>query len=275
MQRRRIVKKLIPVEGNKYEQNNLVLLKYFKINKEEIIQKERLVKLAKKYQLEYVDYHKYFSSSYFSSKKFLFHLGDEPFDLKKLFKINKDFERIYTVNCEINDRRIYPIPLGLTDTSWCALIGDLDIIEEFNQKEKNYINLAYINFNTERKDKGLKDRLLIKKLFAEEKWVTDGVFERNEKGHRNFIHNIYNHKFVFCPRGNGVDTHRLWMSLYLRTIPIVIKHPVNKCFRHLPILFIDYWDEINEEFLLKKWEEMSIKKYDFNILKMSYWDSKF
>lgn len=268
MQRRIIIQKNIL----KYEE---YYLKDFKIEQNQIIQKERLVALAEKYSLKHIDYNHFFQQKHFCSERYFFHLGDKPFDRKVLLKLNSNFTEIYTVNCEINDPRIFSIPLGVTDTSHCDLIGDLNIITEFNNTEKKYINLAYINFNTERKDKGLKDRLTIKKLFSQKKWVTDDNFNRTKQGHRNFIKNIYNHKFVFCPRGNGVDTHRLWMSLYLKTIPIVIKEKTNIQFRHLPIVFIDNWNQINEQFLLNKYEEMNNKKYDFSILRLNYWEKKF
>jgi len=31
------------------------------------------------------------------------------------------------------------------------------------------------------------------------------------------------HKYVLCPRGNGIDTHRFWETLYRGSIPIVFK----------------------------------------------------
>ena len=47
------------------------------------------------------------------------------------------------------------------------------------------------------------------------------------------------HRFVLCPAGNGVDTHRLWEALYLGAIPIVEKHPALQAFADLPILQVD------------------------------------
>ena len=238
-----------------------------------MLQKEKFIKLCKKLNIRTVDYKGFFIHKKLKDNLLFFHRGDEPFVDGYFKKIKRDFRKIYTVNCEVNNDRIIPIPLGITDTSWCSLIGDLDIIEEFNKSERCYKNLAYINFNTDRKDEGLNDRLLIKKIFSQEDWVTDGKFQRDKDGHRRFIDNIYNHKFVFCPRGNGVDTHRLWMSLYLGTIPIVKDHIVHSKFKHLPILFINDWSEINKEFLENKFEEIHSNQYDMNILKISYWEN--
>lgn len=260
-----------------YVNGEKIHLKDFIISKEDIIQKEKLVESAKINNISFCSYEDFqFNRLNINIDKYFFHLGDEPFDEKKLNKIQeKSYTKIYSVNCEINHPKIYPIPLGVTDTSWCSLIGDLDIIIEFNKTEKKHINLAYINFNTERKDLGFPCREKIKNLFSKKPWATDSVFMRNKEGHREFIKNIYNHKFVFCPRGNGVDTHRLWMTLYLRSIPIVLKHETNYQFRHLPILFVETWESVNEELLNLKWEEFNNKVYDFSLLKMSFWNRLF
>ena len=263
MQRRRIVRKHGSFSPKKeFIQGELEHLKDFNITTDEIIQKEKLIEYASKNDLKFYSYQDIIHKNpTFTSKKYLFHMGDEPFNTKKLLSINKDFEHLYSVNCEAaNDVRVFPIPLGVTDTSWCPLIGDLDIIIGFNRKPKDYINLAYINFNTDRRDMGLECRLKIKELFSDKDWVTEGKFQRDIEGHREFIRNIYNHKFVFCPRGNGVDTHRLWMALYLKSVPIV---------------FIDNWEEVNQEMLDKKWDEIHKNKYDFSVLKMSFWDKMF
>jgi hypothetical protein len=45
-------------------------------------------------------------------------------------------------------------------------------------------------------------------------------------------------------------------------------------FSDLPILFIDKWEDITEEFLLKKYEEIIKKEYNLDKLKFSYWRKK-
>ena len=89
--------------------------------------------------------------------------------------------------------------------------------------------------------------------------------------HREFLKQIYSHKFVFAPRGNGIDTHRLWESLYLRTIPIVKKSIAMEDFYDLPILFVDDWDNITEDFLNQKYDEIINEKYPLEKLKIDYW----
>ena len=56
-----------------------------------------------------------------------------------------------------------------------------------------------------------------------------------------YLDNIYNHRFVLCPEGNGIDTHRLWECLYMGTIPIVKANKNVRFYEDLPILMVNEW----------------------------------
>lgn len=250
----------------------MLKLNNLKISAEEIIQDEKFRKLLKEKNYLHLTYDGFKKCTRFDNKVIFFRLNDIPVTeimFKKLYDQNSTW---FAMNCEVIHDKVIPVPLGVTDTSWCDIIGDLDVIIETNKLERNIKNLCYFNCNTKRRDAGLKDRLMIQKGFSKRDWVTFGTFERTKSGHKRFIEDIYNHKFVFCPRGNGVDTHRLWMALYLGTIPIVKDHITYRTFKHLPIVFVNDWREVNEEFLNKKYEEIHSKEYDLSILKMSYWE---
>lgn len=51
-------------------------------------------------------------------------------------------------------------------------------------------------------------------------------------------------EFIACVRGNGVDTHRLWETLYRARTPIIFKDRWSESLRHLslPIRSIESWD---------------------------------
>jgi hypothetical protein len=40
--------------------------------------------------------------------------------------------------------------------------------------------------------------------------------------HKN-IQLLQRYKFCICPEGNGVDTHRLWEALYVKTVPLLLR----------------------------------------------------
>jgi hypothetical protein len=49
--------------------------------------------------------------------------------------------------------------------------------------------------------------------------------------------------FCIAPRGNGIDTHRIWEALYVRTIPIVTSSVVADQHADLPIVVLKDWAE--------------------------------
>lgn len=61
------------------------------------------------------------------------------------------------------------------------------------------------------------------------------------------------HRFVLCPPGNGVDTHRMWEALVAGAIPVVLRSPVTECFSALPILQVDDLTTITKDMLEANW----------------------
>jgi hypothetical protein len=57
------------------------------------------------------------------------------------------------------------------------------------------------------------------------------------------------HRFAACPRGNGIDTHRVWEALYLGVVPVVERSPSVEHFaaQGLPMVVVDGWSEVTPE----------------------------
>ena len=55
------------------------------------------------------------------------------------------------------------------------------------------------------------------------------------------------YRFCICPEGNGVDTHRLWEALYLKTVPVVIKSDFTSILQknNIPLVVLNSWDDFN------------------------------
>lgn len=66
------------------------------------------------------------------------------------------------------------------------------------------------------------------------------------KSTKNYFDNLTNYMFVICPEGNGADTHRIWESLLLNVIPIVIDTPFSKNLKNnsIPCLYLKDWDDL-------------------------------
>ena len=77
--------------------------------------------------------------------------------------------------------------------------------------------------------------------------------------------------FAISPAGNGIDCHRIWECLYLRTVPIVLKHEALEQFKHLPILFVDSWEEVTISFLQSKLNNFIDVDWNIAELDINFW----
>ena len=84
-------------------------------------------------------------------------------------------------------------------------------------------------------------------------------------------------KFVACPRGNGLDTHRFWETLYRGSIPIVKDSTWARLIARLgiPLLMVPEWtpDELSKVISSATFEDYDPK--DIAALWTSYWDVLF
>lgn len=64
-----------------------------------------------------------------------------------------------------------------------------------------------------------------------------------------FLEALVRHRFVLCPPGNGVDTHRMWEALLAGAIPVVLRSSAMEPFSGLPVLFVDDFREVTRELL--------------------------
>jgi hypothetical protein len=69
---------------------------------------------------------------------------------------------------------------------------------------------------------------------------------RRRLGPRRYQDRLRRYRFVVAPRGNGIDTHRLWEALYADAIPVTRKTAWSVALRAegIPVLEVDGWDEV-------------------------------
>lgn len=58
---------------------------------------------------------------------------------------------------------------------------------------------------------------------------------------------VRRYQFVLCLEGNGLDTHRVWETLYLNSFPVMIKNDFSQELKNLgfPIFLIDSLEDFN------------------------------
>ncbi len=196
------------------------------------------------------------------------HNSDDNID--RSYSIPTNLLYWFSQNVGIYEDRLESIPIGLENDRWFPEINKKRSICNQLLEAKRTMNLLYINHNYLTYK---RERKKPYKLFKNSSWCTL-VSGKNGIHYDKYIDNIYNHCFVLCPRGNGLDTHRFWETLYLGSYPVVIRNPNNSFYKDLPVLFVDHWKQITEELLVQKYEEFQSLEWSMEKLKFSYWENR-
>ena len=176
-------------------------------------------------------------------------------------------------NVNVKHDKIESIPIGLENSKWFPEIRKIEKLKAKLQNEDIFATkkLLYINHAIQTNP---FDRAKPYWLFHHAPFATV-VYGNNGQNFDEYLDNIYSHKFVICPEGNGTDTHRLWETLYMGSIPVVLSKTFNNTFFHeLPICVIESWEVVTEDFLNFTYESMSKTKYNLRMLDFNYWREK-
>jgi hypothetical protein len=175
----------------------------------------------------------------------------------------------FAQNVCVADPRIQSIPIGLENSKWFPELKKIEKINQITKNNKCKYNKIYCNFNIETNP---KERLPAHKIASDLLYCTTSL-GKNGFNYDDYISNLYHHDFVLCPAGNGEDTHRLWETLYVGSIPIVKKSINTMYYKDLPICYVDEWDEIkNEKFLNEEYEKILVNNsWNTYKLNFNYW----
>ena len=196
--------------------------------------------------------------------------SDHPIDQMELDLLEQpNLKAWFANNINIRHPKLHAVPLGLPNEVDFSIQGNTRAIYEVAQTEKTVKNLAYMNFKI---DTFPVERRRVHDMFVDKSWVTKGGLNCDVDGHKQYLKDIQSHKFCICPRGNGFDSHRLMEALYLGTIPVVKRCIAMEQFYDLPCLFIVDWNDVTEDFLHMKYNEIMNREYDLKKLHVSYWN---
>jgi len=181
----------------------------------------------------------------------------------------------FTVNKQTTRTNVFSLPLGITNNTneshLHPIYGNLDCMIQVMNELIEPNELVYMNFDTSTYP---VERQYVWNLFSKKSWVKIGSIQNTIEGRINFLREIKSSSFVVCPRGNGLDTHRLWETLYMGSIPIVKRDIGYDDFSDLPICFVDNWEEVNPEFLEKEFIRIKNNSWNMEKLKIGYWIDK-
>jgi len=193
--------------------------------------------------------------SRYKKKIWIFHNSDETFDLNTKKKLDYFHPKeCFSQNLIIHKKNYHFIPIGLENSKFHnnGDIKDFISLRKVKLKKKPRILFGFKNTNPK--------RIQLKYQFKKLK-VADETNGWNSFFYRRIL---LNYMFVICPEGNGIDTHRMWEALYLRTIPIIKKNMISNFIKkaQIPVLIINKWSD------LYKFDEKKLQKFYFSKKKL-------
>lgn len=185
----------------------------------------------------------------------------------------------YSINVHVDDNRIIPIPLGLQNKHW-RWDGNSQscptTYERVKSNEKENGVLASFSIGNRHEERRVCIDSSIKYI-PKDKLTIRGFTPQNRKDD-TFVLDYFDiastHKFILCPWGVGVDTHRMWESMYMGCIPITRHHNCYRDFKDFPIIMLDSWLDLADLDFDAAWEEYSEKLKDEERIYFTYWEKK-
>ena len=183
------------------------------------------------------------------------HQSDIEINNKLYSKKPKAISRWFSVNVSIEKEDLYPIPIGFANEHYNKNINP-NIFDKKNQSTKKS-NHIYINFNP---NTNFIERKKILKKYNDNK---DFVIAANNLEMAKYRDDLEKYKYVLCPPGNGIQTHRLWEAMYFGSIPVVKDSILYKSFAKLNIIFVDNFKNIKINELDKRINNQAIHYKQF------------
>lgn len=181
----------------------------------------------------------------------------------------------WSINVHVKHPKVKPIPLGLQNLHWKI---DNNVQSDPRTFEKNKTNhkpnLVLASFSI---FNNVAERLQCLSN-GEKIGATIRNFTKQDRENYDFVGDYFkqasSHRFILCPWGAGVDTHRLWETMYLGSIPITRRHTVYSEFYDYPILFLDDWSELTSLKLDDLYEQYRNKLDNEERIYFPHWRNK-
>lgn len=187
----------------------------------------------------------------------------------KIHNVDPNIFLQFSQNVNVESDKIIALPIGLENSYNFPEIKKIEKMKSKLIEDKNFKNLVYMNHTVSTNP---YIRRPLYNMFGDKYFFTVDWNKNNGIDFDSYLNNIYNHKFVISPEGNGIDTHRTWECLYLGTIPIEKRNINNKYWEgKLPICYVDNWGEITEEFLENEYVRIKNTDWNLEMLKFTYW----
>lgn len=158
---------------------------------------------------------------------FIIHNSDRSFGEVEFYQLLPFAKHIYAINTTIEHPKLTTIPIGFVDRQ-------LPLLSSFSPPDTIRDIQVYSNFtigtNTPKRLECLNS--------------VRHVTRKENRSVLEYYEDLCRSQFVLCPEGTGIDTHRIYESLYFGATPVVLEsNPLANFYRKFPICIVNSWSD--------------------------------
>lgn len=170
----------------------------------------------------------------------------------------------------VENKKINFIPIGLEN----KMYRKNGIVKRFLNADIDKVRSNFV-FSCFREYSN-NERSNINKIISKVEYIDSFEFLKNE----TYISKLAKSKFNICPEGNGLDSHRIWESLILKSIPIVKRNKFIDILvsNNVPLFVLDNYGDLKnlrESILYEFYEENKAKLNSLEVYRADYWEKEF
>jgi hypothetical protein len=200
-------------------------------------------------------------------KKFYLYTGASDYSIDdKYMKYIKNVKIIRWVgqNITLEHEKVIKIPIGLSTN-----VGEnVELLNKLKRRRIKYDDKE-CKFLITHMEETSEKRGNLHAYFEKKDWVTIAP----KCDFETYMDHINKHRFVCCPRGNGIDTYRFWECIYMGSVPIVESSPLDDLYSKVNCIIVESFFDLKKEQLdnfkynddLLTKEALLLNSYDSNI----------
>ena len=198
----------------------------------------------------------------------LTHNSDHATNIKHIEYLNSEKIIVwFGQNPGFEHKKFIPLPIGFENPTWVP--SKLKYIRNVNEfdlipwKKRKY--LLYINFSSHT-NPGAREYLL--SLFAN---IPNVLISKQRVDYPTYMSQIENSKYVLCPRGNGLDTHRYYETILMGSIPVVENSTLFPIFSESTTLILSSLNNLTVDILNNPRKHVKNMGFSKKVLYMETW----
>ncbi len=138
----------------------------------------------------------------------------------------------FAANLELRHPKAFPLAIGMANPSARWPNGDSEVLRAARDANVPKTELFHAGFALHTNPK-VRERCLRE----------TGVPRTPPASFDEYVMQLAASYFCLSPEGKGIDCHRTWEALYVKTIPVVTRSVLAEHYRDFPIVVLDDWSQ--------------------------------